>query len=472
MFFGRETELDLMKAKYASPKSELAVIYGRRRIGKTSLINQFVENKPYLFTFEGIEGERSEYQINQFANKLIAGTGDPFLESTSIRNWDTAFTYLTEKIIKIKRRQKKFILFFDEIQWMASGRSRLIATIKYFWDNFWKDQNVMLILCGSIASFMVKKVISSKALYGRISTEILLKGLMPHEASKIFKGKRGKEEILKYQLIFGGVPKYLEDIDLNRSVSENINALCFSANSTMINEIGKIFYSQFRKAENYPRIVNLLKNRLFTLDEIASHLGKKSGGSLRQALRDLENAEIIKSYVSFDKNWKTKFRKYRLSDEYLIFYFKFIEPHLGIISERIQTNLFELITKDNLNIWFGFAFERFCVKHALYLAQLMGFANQVISFAPYFSKDQDSFQVDLIYKRADNVITVCEVKYRSKEIKTDVIREMERKILLLKKPRGYTVEKALISLYGPDKHLETSGYFNHLLRLDDIIPTG
>jgi len=470
MFVGRNNELKLLNEKYNSSKSELAVIYGRRRIGKTSLVKHFIKGKPYVLTFEGIEGEHTSYQVNHFAGKLISQTKEPFIEPISLNTWETAFTYLTEKKLGKPQRKKKFILFFDEIQWMAAGRNRLISIIKYFWDNFWKDKNVMLILCGSIASFVIKKIIKSKALYGRISMEILLKGLKPDEAAELFMKKRSKEEILKYQLIFGGVPKYLEETDINKSFNQNINALCFSANSLMIKEIEKIFYSQFRKAENYIRIINLLKNSLLSLNDIALKLGKISGGSLKQSIEHLENAEIIKSYISFDRGWKTKFRKYRLSDEFLIFYFKFMEPHLNIILQGEQNRLFELITKDNLSVWMGFAFERFCVKHGFYLAQKMGFADQVIAYGPLFSRKNEQFQIDMIYKRTDNVITICEVKYHANNLSTSIIREMERKRSLLKLPRGFTLEKALISLYGPDRHLKESGYFNNHITIDDIIP--
>ena len=470
MFLGRKDELNLLNAKYLSEKSELIVIYGRRRIGKTTLIKKLLEKKPNVLSFEGIEGERSDYQINRFSEVTLKHAKERFTDSGSFKNWDKIFSYLTEKIITDKRREEKYILFFDEIQWMAAGRTRLIAVIKYFWDNFWKDYHVMLILCGSIASFMVSRVISSNALYGRITTQILLKGLQPDEVAKLFQYKRSREEIIKYQLVFGGVPKYLEEVDLNKSFNQNINILCFSRNSIMLNEVEKIFYSQFRKAKNYIRIVNLLKNKLLSLNDIAKKLGKKSGGSLKDSLRLLEDAEIIKSYVSFDRGWQTKFKKYKLSDEYLSFYYKFIEPNKTIITDGFQKKLFEIISKDNLDVWLGFAFERFCLKHSFYIAEQMGFADQIISYGPYFSKKEKKFQIDLIFMRVDKVITVCEVKYYSKEISTRIIQEMERKISLLKIPRGFTVEKGLISLYGPDKHLKESKYFNYHVTIDDIIP--
>ena len=469
MFHGRTSELALLKEKYTSSKSELVVIYGRRRIGKTTLIQNFLQNKKNIFCYEGIEGEHSSFQILNFSQKLLKKNPEKFTSPRDFLDWDTIFDYLTEKIIPKNLSEPKFILFFDEFQWMAAKRSRLTSIIKYYWDNYWKQQKVMLILCGSIASFMVKKVISAKALYGRISTEILLKGLSPTEAVPIFQKKRSREEILQYLLIFGGVPKYLEEINLNKSLNQNINNLCFSINSVMPQEVEKIFYAQFKESQIYLRIVKILKNATLSLQEIANKLKQKSGGSLREYLKNLENSEIIKSYFSFDKKINTKLKKYKLIDEYLIFYYQYVEPYLQIIREGAQKNLFELVTKDNFEVWSGFAFERFCLKNAFFLAQKMGFSEQVLLFAPLFSKEGKKFQIDLLYKRVDKVITICEIKYYNKKISAAIIKDFEYKKQLLQIPRGYAVEHALISLYGPDQAFKESGYLHHSLTLADLL---
>ena len=469
MFTGRDKELELLGNKYNSKKSELLIVYGRRRVGKTVLIKTFLNNKKKnSISFEAVESEHSNVQIINLANEIISFLNDKYIDKSSFKSWDSVFSYLTDKILSNKKRKNKFVLFFDEFQWMASSRNRLVSIVKYFWDNYWKDNNVMLILCGSIASFMVKKVIKSKALYGRISTEILLKGLKPNEAIKIFRNKRSKVEVLKYLLLFGGIPKYLEEIDLTRSFNYNINSLCFSSNSFMIAEVEKIFYSQFKEGTTYIRIVKFLKNNLLTQSEISSKLNRKSGGSLKEYLQNLENAEMIKGFNSFDKNWKKKYLKYRLTDEFLNFNFKYIEPNNDIISESNNNKLFELLIKDSFTIWMGFAFERFCVKNAMYIAEKLGFSDEVISYGPYFSKSEKKFQIDLIYKRADNIITVCEVKYHSKEISASIIKDMEQKLSLLNTPKGFTIEKALISLYGQSKQLKESEYFDYNLTLDDI----
>ncbi|MCP4146624.1 MAG: AAA family ATPase [bacterium] len=468
MFIGRSEELLLLNEKYNTAKSELVVIYGRRRIGKSCLVEKFAENKPFFFKFEGIEGENTKKQMTAFVNIMTHYIDDPFLSKINFDSWHTLFDYLTEKLVKNNKRKKKLVLFLDEVQWMAVRRNNLVSIIKYFWDNHWKNMNVLLILCGSIASFMVKRIIHSKALYGRITCELLLKGLKPDEASKFFKNKRSKEEVLKYLLVMGGVPRYLEEIDLNRSFNQNINTLCFSPTGLMLNEIHKIFYSQFKEAETYRRIVSALKGRLLTFKELCEKTGKPSGGTMKNALDLLVNAELVSFYISMDKGWNSKFKKYRLGDELLAFYFKYIEPNIRLINEGGQTKLFEKLSQESLNVWLGFAFERFCLKHAAFLAGVMGFKDEMLLASPYFRRGDPGFQVDLVYKRVDNVIVVCEIKYKNEAVSRSIIPEMEKKCAALSLPRGYSLEKALISLYGPDEALEKSGYFNYYVTIDDI----
>jgi len=160
---------------------------------------------------------------------------------------------------------------------------------------------------------VVKKVLQSNALYGRTTLEILLKGLTPREAADIL-SKRSGEEILNHQLIFGGVPKYLEQINPNRSFNNNMNTLCFSPHGIMLKEIERIFYSQFREARTYAKIINLLKNGIFSMGEISTKTKIPSGGGLKQYLENLERAEMIRSFIPFDRSQNSKFRKYTLAD--------------------------------------------------------------------------------------------------------------------------------------------------------------
>jgi hypothetical protein len=468
MFVGRKNELKLLKDAYRSEKDELVVLYGRRRIGKSSLVKRFAEKKRTYYEFEALEGETTQGQINHFLQQLKKQIDDPILDSVRFANWEQVFTYLTEKVIKSKNKVKK-ILFLDELPWMAAGRIRLVSLLKYYWDNHWKGKHVMLILCGSVASFMVKKVLHSNALYGRTTIEILLKGFSPKEAAHLLGKKRSREETLNYQLVFGGVPKYLEQINPNQSFNQNMNTLCFSPHGIMLEEVERIFYSQFREPRTYLKIINLLKSGIFSLSEISSKTKIPSGGGLKQYLINLERAEMIRSYIPFDRSGNTKFKKYTLADEFLVFFFKYIEPNLRVIKESSSRRLFETLTQNSFDTWLGFAFERFCLKHAGLLAFVMDFADDLLLASPYFKKNDERFQIDLLYKRADRVITVCEIKHQNKKIGTHIIPAMQRKCALLKVPRGYALENALISLYGPDNSLKDTGYFHHFVTLDDIL---
>lgn len=468
MFTGREDELKLLKARYRSKKSELVVIYGRRRIGKTALIQEFLKNKKNKYSFEGLENKSTKEQISNFVEDLKLQTKDSFIssDSSALQNWKDVFEYISQKVTNSK---EKTIIYMDEFQWLAAKRSSLVSLLKVYWDKHWKNQNVMLILCGSIASYMVNQVIKSKALYGRINLEILLKGLKPNESAKLFKKKRSKEEILKYLMLFGGVPKYLEEIDLNSSFAKNMNRLCFSPEGYMLNECNRIFYNQFKETQNYIVIAKLLQNKALTSKEIGEKVNLASGGSLKRYLDNLENSEIINSYISFDMSFNTKYKKFRLSDEFLIFYYKFMEAHIKQIDKGTSKKLFENLCEDKWKPWLGFAFERFCYKNSGYLAERLGFNDEVILSSPYYAKTDDKFQIDLLYKRADKVITVCEMKYHDKEIGVDIIPAMKRKLELIKVPRGYSVETVLISNYGADKSLKTTEFFNQELVLDDLI---
>ena len=468
MFVGRKSELQLLEQSWNSPRGELVALYGRRRIGKSSLVDQFLQNKSTALRLEGLEDTSSENQIKHCLKHLGLQKKDPFLAHLQFSHWEDFFNYLTEKHLNQTSDQKS-ILFIDEIQWLAAGQGKLISLIKFFWDNYWKKKNVMLILCGSVASFMVNRVVRSKALYGRLTLEIRLQGLPPKEALKLFNGKRHREEVLRYLLTLGNVPKYLEEIKLNQSFNQNINRLFFTPHGLFKDEIHRIFYSQFKEANNYLRIVKLLKEKLCTPSEISKELSIASGGGLTSYLENLEMAGFITSHIPFGKGIRSKLKKYALADEFLIFYYKYVEPNIMLIEQQQGSQLFENVSTKSFDTWLGFAFERFCLKNASMLAKLMGFKNRVLLASPYFERGDHAFQIDLLYQRSDNVITVCEIKFHKQEISTSIIPEMDKKIEKLKVPKGHSLEKALISLYGPDKSLIKTEYFDHIVTLEDLL---
>lgn len=463
--YGREYELKLLKNAYESSKAELAVVYGRRRVGKSYLIKQFAADKKHLL-FEGIEGEPTIGQIENFQLQLKRQIKNPLLQKAKFETWNEIFDFLTSYFSE-QAANEKLILIFDEFQWMAAQQSKLVALLKFYWDNHWKSKNIYFILCGSIASFMVKKVIYSKALYGRITQQLQVKKLLPSGIKKFFKKKRSTDEILKYTLILGGVPKYLEDIDLNRSFEQNIQTLFFDPNALYLDEFEKIFNVHFKEPRTYLKIIKSMDKKTLSLDEIAKLLNSKSSGGLKTYLDNLELAEFIRSTTSYESS-TSKYPRYKVSDEFSWFFIKYILPNARIIHAGGGNSLFKSKIIHQWEPWFGFAFENFCINNAILIAQLADFADKVESFGPFFRKSEPGVQVDLIFKRTDNVITICEMKYRNKKITADVISEVNQKINKLKIPKGYTIEKILIAPNGASHELIQSCFFNKIITLSDF----
>lgn len=463
-FVGRDRELDHLTKLYNSKESKLVVLYGRRRIGKSCLITHFMRDKKHL-RFEGLEQGRTQAQIAQFIFDLSKQLNNDILKEAKLSSWEPLFNHLAS--IFAKDTEKK-ILFLDEFQWLAANQSKLVGIIKKYWDQYWSKQNVMLILCGSVCSYMTKRVIASKALYGRINLELCLKSLNAKESYQLLNEKRSLDEVFQYLQVIGGIPKYLKEIDIKKSFDQNINQLLFTENGVLVNDYSKIFYSQFKEYRTYESIVKYLKEQPKTLDEIAVKLKMPSGGGVKVYLENLEKALFVTSYVPYDKKNNSKLKKYKLTDEYLRFYFKYVEPHLRLISVNHSRDLFTQLVKPVWQSWLGFAFENYCLKNAMPLAKAMGFEDQVVQWGPYFQRESEGFQIDLLYMRSDKVITLCEIKHYEKEIPISVVQEVKKKCALIKIPRGYTLELALISKYGPEKALKEVEYFHHYLVIEDF----
>lgn len=480
-FYGREQELALLRDLYRQPHSQLAVLYGRRRVGKSSLIKEFARGLPTL-EFEGLEKETSRVQIKSVSDRLKRQLPqNHLLQSARFTTWEGFFEFISQYLKsgmpshpKAGERGNKLVLILDELPWMAAGKNRLVSLIKYYWDNEWKHHNLFLILCGSISSYMVKKVIRSKALYGRIHLELRVSKMGLTDVNSFLGGRRSALEVLKYAMILGGVPRYLEEIRPALSFEQNIKRLFFSESAPFLEEVDRIFYSNFKETQVYDRIVNLLLQRPMTLKQVSEQLKMTSGGGLKTYLTNLEDAEFIQSQVRFDKEGASKFKKYRVCDELTVFYKKMVFPHLKMIRLGQGEHLFKTILP-RLDAFLGIAFENFCSNHALLLAEIMGFRSQVLSFGPLFDLTAGGFQVDLVFQRSDQVVTACEIKFVNRPIGGSIIREMEERLRHFPKTHrfsGTTLEKALIAPMGVEQAVRDSGYFHHIVTLEDFAIAG
>ena len=465
-FIGRKSELERLGRFMRASQSRIAVIYGRRRIGKSLLIQQALQGRAPLL-FEALEGRPTRDQLNHFAFQLQTLTGH---RAARPRRWTEALLQLYDAIKDNPRP-----IVFDEFQWMANYRHELVSELKYVWDRFLsKLPGQKLILCGSIASFMVEKVLRSSALYGRIEAELAVPAFKLPETQQMLPGK-GCDEILQAHLLTGGVPKYLELLRDYPSVQLGIRDLSFAPDGYFTTEYQRIFISHFGRNPDFEAIVRALAAHPHGLmrEELARLSRIALGGRLSEHLRDLESAGFMSADTPFNRGPESRQIKYFLCDAYLRFYFSFIHPNLKKIRAGQGANILAgLSGGGSLHAWMGRSFEYLCLQHALEISRIVGFSAVDFKMGPYFSPARRGIpgvQVDLVFDRADNVLTVCEMKYSANTVGVDVIPSMKRKIELLQPlAAGKTIQPVLIVHQPPSQQLVDQAYFYKIIAARDF----
>lgn len=470
---GRSSEFKMLDECYQKSESTLIAIYGRRRVGKSYLIEEWIKSKNTdSMIIEGLEKQSKSDQIQLCKNKIVNKIDRPALGDVEYKSWLSILDLLSFYIkTDIKNKNKKKVIFLDEFQWLAGEKSELVSYIKMFWDQEWKKYNIMLILCGSIASFMVNKVIRSKALYGRINLEIKVSPFEIKDNFELIKPKRSIEEICQYYFVFGGIPKYINEINPKQSFEKNINRICFSKSGIMTEEFEKIFYQQFKSASVYIKIIRLLSQGAKSFNDISKALNYPSGGSLKRYVENLYLADFIGSYYPFHKSETTKEKKYYLSDEFSRFYIKYMEKNKSIIHKNEGRDLFNRICKSTWNQWTGIAFEQMAYKHAMTIAKLAHFEDEVKEIGKFFPSEKFPVQLDLVYDRFNKIVTIFEIK-NSVKIDVEIVNEMENKINLIKNHvafKGKTIEKGLFYSGELNPKVKKLNYFHHLLKFEDLV---
>lgn len=474
MFTGRDFELNQLHHLMVTHTSSLSVVYGRRRVGKTRLIREFCKkHQKNIWQFDGLEGQPKKKQIQNFLDILSKYTHNNLYKKVDCDNWLDFFKILDEVVGKLQP-QKKPVIFLDEFPYLDGGRTRIVSELKWAWDNlFSRQNNLHLVLCGSVASFMVDRVLRSTALYGRISLEICLAPLRLNDVSHFFGHKKNLEEVIDLYFLCGGIPAYLEQIDHNKTVSQNIADMAFCQNGYFVGEFDRIFKDTFKKDSIYRKIVSALaKNKSLKSSEILLELSLGKGSTFEAYLEHLMMAGFITAHVPWNRSISdSKLKRYAIWDEYLLFYLKFILPNMKHITRNKQAHLYhKIIQSQSYRSWRGLAFERLCIKHADLIMKSMAIEQLVTDYGPYFDRANNSkngIQIDLMFVRHDPVITICEMKYLNRPIGKEIINDVERKIAILKEEKK-TIEKVLITNQDITNDLRRSGYFDRVLSLRDV----
>lgn len=467
-FLGRKAEAGRLRTTLDEGGSRLIVLYGRRRVGKTRLIEEAFRSQKLLL-FEGLEGQPTAAQQKAFLEQLAKASGQKNYERFRPSDWTDILILLSNYLGK-----QKTVVLFDEFQWLAAERTQLVSHLKYCWDNYFaKKNNICLILCGSISSFLVKKVIQSKALYGRVDLEMHLQALSIQEIKTLFHPPRSAREWVEIYLCMGGIPQYLKMVDPAQSARRNIERLCFSREGYLVHDFDRIFVSHFGKNRHYKDILLGLAAKAFRSREDLQKICRlPPGGRLSRYLEELELADFIEGYPPVHKPEAEKIKRFRLSDPYLLFYFRFIYPHLRKIKKGGgEGKLSQFVSDQQYAIWQGLAFEQFCYCHHSLIAEKLGFGAVRYECGPWFRRAdlKSGAQIDMLFIRADRVLTLCEIKFQSQPIGKEVLPEVEKKAAVLKDHFKETIEKVLITASPPSAPLLQEGYFNRALTLEELV---
>lgn len=471
-FFGRRQELKKLNDLWGKRSSSMVVVRGRRRIGKSTLIEEFGKGQSF-FEFAGIppvSGVTAETQRVAFAKQLLKY----FDEVPKLNDWWECF-----RILAKRTRKRRTIILLDEISWMASNDPEFLGIIKTIWDTEWKkNPELILILCGSISSWIDKNILSSTGFVGRISLTLTLDELPLHDCDQFFGKKRhliSSYEKFKLLAVMGGIPRYLEEIRTSSPAEENIRALCFSPEGILFCEFDKIFSDLFNgRSALYKQIVMSLaegsKDRVF----IANQVGLQVGGNISDYLDDLVEA----GFITHHPTWKIENAKrsnlavYRLSDNYLRFYLKYILPN----KHRIELKTFEnrsITTLPGFSTIMGLQFENLVFHNRFALRKVLGIhPEDIVMEGPYFqrkTKRQPGCQIDYMIQTQFGTVYICEVKFSKEKIALGITDEVANKMNHFKRPKFVSCRPVLIHVNGVTSEVEEANYFAKIVDFGDLI---
>ncbi len=409
---GREYEIERLTESLKSNNSELIAVYGRRRVGKTYLIRNVYE-KFIKFEVTGLYGGKKENQLDIFFEELKK-VSRKLKEKDKPSDWKEAFELLKKYITGLRGAEKK-VLFIDEMPWLDTHKSDFRMYFSHFWNTFCEKRNdLVVIVCGSAASYMVQNVISNQgSLHARLTYKLQIKPFTLFETKAYLESKNikwGHYHILHLYIAIGGIPQYLSKIKKGESVVQAIQRMCFDENGDLINEFEEIFESLFSHSSSHISIARALGqlNKGVERDELIKKSKQYGGGAFTRALEELIASGFVSKYSAYDK--KTKTTLYRLSDEYSKFYLKYIEPNKNQ-GENFWKTMFQ---KQSYISWAGFNFETICLKHVLQIKKALKIEG---IHSTNSSWSGEGAQVDLVIKRDDKWINLCEMKFYSSEYK-------------------------------------------------------
>lgn len=412
---GRVRETAKFNKIMSSSKSEFLAIYGRRRVGKTFLIREYFGQK-FDFYATGLAKGNTNQQLTNFTIFI----NNYFSSQYAVpKNWLEAFNILIKELEKINT-DKKQVIFIDEMPWLDTKKSDFMMGLEFFW-NSWASakNNVVLVVCGSAASWMINDLIKNTGgLYNRVTERIKLEPFNLQETESYFLQKNivlDRYQILQLYMVTGGIPYYLDQIEAGKSAMQNIEDVCFRNDGQLRTEFSHIFSSLFKNADKHELILKIIFDNggALTREKLLKHAGFSSGGGISKALNELEESGFITSFLKM--GLKKAHATYCISDFYTIFYFRFIQ-HQGKYEPNMWLNN---IDNPAFRAWSGFAFEQICFAHIPQIKNALnigGVSSSTYAWNLKGNADKKGSQIDLVIDRRDQVINLFEIKYSINQI--------------------------------------------------------
>lgn len=477
---GREPEIKILQRLYDSPRPEFLAIYGRRRVGKTFLIHEYFKDKGVYFCITGRAHGNARTQIRDFVYELKNRFELPS-NTPQPKNWDEALLLLKE-VVEAIDPSKKVILFFDELPWLASPRSGFLPALEHLWNQYLSRlNNVLLIVCGSAAHWIIKKIVQNKGgLYGRLSAVIRLGVFNLREVEQFLESRQVKlsrKSIVELYMSLGGVAKYLTFVDPGESVAQTVNRLCFSSNGQLVNEFQNLFQSLFDSPQRHIQIIRGLADRRSGMlqRELLEKLNIPSGGEASLMLEELQESGFVASCPEFQKLKKDK--RLWLIDEYSAFYLTWMESHRqGILLGNDADYWLKMQRAARWKSWSGYAFESLCLKHVAQIKRALGISAVLTHESQWAHRPRDhqevGAQIDLIIDRKDDCINLCEIKFCDAPFAIDAAyaRELQNKIAVFREQTRTrkTLFLTMITPFGLKKNQHSTELVSQELTLEHL----
>lgn len=471
---GREEEKKILSDALQSRDAELIAVYGRRRIGKTFLIRNHYD-KHIRFELTGVHEASLKDQLHNFSLALQTSMAIPVAPADP-NNWIDAFSLLSDLLKTLLKKEQPVVILFDELPWLCTPKSGFLQAFGHWW-NTWASRHPLMkvVICGSAASWIIRNIIKDRGgLHNRVTQRIRLLPFTLAETEH-FLHHQGvtldRYQILQLYMAMGGIPQYLKQIKKGESAAQSINRLCFTTSGMLKTEFDDLYQSLFAHAENHEAIVRALSKKAkgMTRTEIIDACGFTTGGWTTELFDELEQSGFVTQYIPFDRTVRDSF--YKLSDEYSLFYLKFIE---GARATGAGTWL-RLSQTHSYASWSGFAFESVCQKHVDVIKDALGIAGVYTEASGWRyvpKKGEKGAQVDLLLDRADHCINLCEMKFSAGEftIEKKYASELDSKVQVFKdqtKTRK-TIFPTMITTYGTKQNIYYTGRIVSEITMADL----